>query len=618
MKSTNSTFLIGLFMTMALSLSAQTDVYVSDNSSTFIYVDGDGFTDQSTDVDHAPLFITNGINLAGTNSFIYLRNGAQLLQSANVQNQGLGQLSIYQTGDANQWTYNFWGSPVGNTTANNSANRNFIANNNFYDVTGLLTSNLATFTSGYDGSSSPLVISNRWLYTFSPGQNYSDWDYVGETGTVTPGYGFTMKGVSGTTNQLYDFRGKPNTGTIAVDVLGPVGGEPQFTLAGNPYPSAIDMVDFFHDATANNGSVFNQILFWDDDFSGSHYVEDYIGGYGIYTISASGVVSYVAAPRNTYDTGGNITGGTGSSPNNTPGVNAPGRYLPVGQGFMIEGTADGTVEFRNSFRSYWKTSSGDSVFFEAEETDTRTTSNDSEEQTTYQGNEIPEEWMRIRILVDIEHTNGLFTRELLVNFTDEATDAIDFGLEAAHSDLKPSDGHFVVDDEAIAILAVPFTTDRKIPLTVLTAQQQVLGIRTYGLQNFPEEIPIYLHDKYENTYTDMKIQGFSVPIEAGTFSDRFEIVFESEDTLSEEVIITEDFSIFQNNNTSQLTILNPNSVSVSHFSLFDVAGKRVIDLPLDLQSKYYFSTKNLSDGVYIAQVSVEDATAITKKVIIKN
>lgn len=614
------------FLTITLLISflsfCQTDLYVSNNANISIFVDGDGFADQSTNANSAALFVTNRINLAGLNARIYLRDGAQLLQDGTIQNRGRGQLSVYQTGTANNYTYNYWGVPVGNTAANNNNNRPFIPDagstnglfGNIYDVTGLTTSDPALYTTSLDGSTAPLTISNDWLYTFSPGEVYADWDYIGETGSVTPGYGFVMKGTAGSgSSQLYDFRGKPNTGNMNVAVIAPVAGNPQFTLAGNPYPSSIDMVDFFHDTGANNGAFMTQLLFWEQLSSGSHNLNSYVGGYAIYTINTSGVVSYTPAPWNTYDSSGNIVGGLGTSPNNNPGVNAPGRYLPVGQGFMIEGTNTGNIEFRNSFRRFWKESSGNIHFFEPNNETIATRNSD----TDFDGNAIPDDWMRIRILVDIVDSAGLYTRELLVNFTNEATDAFDYGIEAKNSDLKPSDGHFVTEGEPMAIYAVPFEIDRKLPLTVTTAQTQHIGIRTYGLQNFPEDVPIYVHDKMQNTYTNLKAQTFSTPLEAGTHADRFEIVFEMEDTLSEEEIISADFTIFQNNNTSKLTVLNPNSENVTHISLFDTAGKRILDQSLDIQTAYYFSTKNMSDGVYIAKVLVNNTTPITKKVIIK-
>ena len=284
---TYSSCILLLFFLISYSSLAQIDLHVSSNANTYIFVDGDGFADQSAGATNAALFVTDGINLAGANSFIYLRDGAQLLQSnESAFNSGLGQLSVYQWGTVDEYQYNYWGSPVGNTTANNTANRNFIPNNNIYDlVAAPITSNIAGFTTGYEGTSAPLVISERWIWSFSPGEVYADWDFVGDgsganggSGIVTPGYGFTMKGTDAAgPSQLYDFRGKPNTGQMNVNVLAPVAGNPQWTLAGNPYASAIDMVDFFHDATANNGAVMSQILFWEHNSTGSHFLEDYVG-----------------------------------------------------------------------------------------------------------------------------------------------------------------------------------------------------------------------------------------------------------------------------------------------------------------------------------------------------
>ena len=64
-----------------------------------------------------------------------------------------------------------------------------------------------------------------------------------------------MKGTSGSGNaQRYDFRGKPNNGTIAVSVL-----NNKITLVRNPYPSAIDALAYIHDT--ENASVISGALF---------------------------------------------------------------------------------------------------------------------------------------------------------------------------------------------------------------------------------------------------------------------------------------------------------------------------------------------------------------------
>src|SRR5690606_17437444 len=109
-------YLYTLILLITYSISfAQTDLYVSNNS--YIYVDGTAFT---SGPNVAPLFVNSRIQLAGVNSYIYLRNEAQLLQSNSIGNEGVGKLSVYQTGTSNTYMYNYWCSPVGNTDGSNT------------------------------------------------------------------------------------------------------------------------------------------------------------------------------------------------------------------------------------------------------------------------------------------------------------------------------------------------------------------------------------------------------------------------------------------------------------------------------------------------------------------
>ena len=66
------------------------------------------------------VFVNDDINLGETNSKFYLRNEAQLIQGTGTTgNSGIGELSVYQTGNSNQWSYNYWCSPVGNNSVTN-------------------------------------------------------------------------------------------------------------------------------------------------------------------------------------------------------------------------------------------------------------------------------------------------------------------------------------------------------------------------------------------------------------------------------------------------------------------------------------------------------------------
>ncbi len=138
----------------------------------------------------------------------------------------------------------------------------------------LLVINL--FTTGYNRNASPLTISDRWLWTYQTSDQYLDWVYVGSTGNIGPGLGFTIKGngIGLKASQVYDFRGKPNNGTIENDVANGLN-----TLIGNPYPSAMDSALFIHDRCTQASTTENLLYREQDGSVGSYTLQDYIGGY---------------------------------------------------------------------------------------------------------------------------------------------------------------------------------------------------------------------------------------------------------------------------------------------------------------------------------------------------
>lgn len=123
-----------------------------------------------------------------TPSGIYLRKGSQMLQGeiSKNENSGSGSLSVFQTGSSNAYDYNYWALPV-HLNMNNPDLKDFI-----YEPIDRTESRNVRLVSSLEGSSDPLSISKRWIYTFS-GNDYSDWHYQGDHLELLPGEGFTMK-----------------------------------------------------------------------------------------------------------------------------------------------------------------------------------------------------------------------------------------------------------------------------------------------------------------------------------------------------------------------------------------------------------------------------------------
>lgn len=596
-------------------LFAQPDLYISDNANVYVYVDGAAFTSGT----NAPLYVTNGINLVGDGN-LYLRNEAQLIQNnPTANNSGTGRLSVYQTGTSNTYMYNYWCSPVGQNTVA-AGNTDFMPSNNFYyEDTGPITSSLFGYTTGYDGTTTE--ISEYWLYRFTgitPAPNeYQDWIGLGggsipvggnRNGTLEPGYGFTMKG-NPSNAQQYDFRGRPNNGTIYTTL-----NAERETLVGNPYPSAIDAVAYLHD-TNNSGIIDSATLsFWEQNPTGStsHVLVNYRGGYSTYTINSDGSLeTFTGATFDSYNADGtlNTTGGTSTSGKTVR------RYIPIGQGFMVKGNVSGgTLRTTNAMRVFQKESDGNSEFF-------RTTSGSSnfDESASYTEDGlfiVPADYKRFRVNLDFNET---YTRQLLLNFHHTATPGEDYGLETLSPEALESDAFWPQGSKAYNAQAFTFNIDLRIPMVINVSQDQPFRFRIFDIQNFDEDQPIFIHDIQNGVYVNLRENNYEINLPQGTYTDRFEITFTADALNIDQVVTIDDLNIYQNNQLAQLNIANPKLLDVKQVRLYEVSGKQIFnERNLSKEANYSFSTKNLSQGVYIAHVSFADNQVVSKKIIVSN
>ena len=647
-------------------LSAQ--VYVGDS---FIYSKGTN------------LYAKGKIDLS-TNGKIYLRGEAQLIQGDDTPNEGTGVLSVFQEGNANNYTYNYWSAPVGQTTA--TGNQGFLNSQIFFpriqddftatgfvsgaifsDLRGDFVTNAETAqilaTGIRDGltdvqsstagtADEKLRIAGRWLYAYNNGGGaYSGWLAANSpTFNIRPGYGFSMKGVTGSGpnivngSQRYDFRGRPNNGNIAVDV-----NTDDFSLVGNPYPSALDLKQFLIDANysrpsivgagneLSNAVIDNQILFWEQN-STSHQLTDYQGGYGTYVpgavdesdLDANG--NYIGTVNGMYtppvytrfDSNGNITVQV------NPGLPAPiglsdrRRYAPIGQGFMISRTensatatpgeavfaagTNGALTFSNNQRTFFKEDGGLS-FFKSAPSNSNT--------NPINGNAI---FIRPKLKLNIK-INDEYVRQLLLAFGDDSTDNLDWGLEGKiDANRQFTDVYMPQFGSEYVIKTVPFAVTKTVDLGLdVSANNTTFEFHVGEFENFDTQ-NVLIHDKYNNTYHDVKNGFFTTILNAGTVNDRFEIVFEEPTTLSNGSVSTEDqFDVIQNNNRQVLTVFNPNGLEVSNITLFDLAGKQILSSTEGTSNNAYsFETGNFSSGIYIVRILTADQQEAAVKVSINN
>lgn len=584
------------------------------------------------------LYIEGPINLIKntgspvTEASIYLREEAQLIQGSNgtSQNKGNGLLSVFQEGTSNAYDYNYWSSPVGNESTGNG----------LFGITMLSSPQTKTrsipaeITTALDGTANPLMISSRWIYTFS-GHGYSNWRHVGGKTEMPAGVGFSMKGVNGkdhtTVNgrhnnpgdaQRYDFRGKPNSGDIMVKI-----NPGDHFLIGNPYPSALDLSRFLLE-NSGSGTIFpsctsaitrkNAITgiayFWDSKENGvSHYLHDYYGGYGAFSPvdpCTSGIYERPVFRSVKED--------EASSAASTHGQHYDRRYLPVAQGFMVEGVANAELEFSNSHRIFRK---------EGNFSDFKKPASTGESTKTSEGAAeliiIP----KLRLQVTI---NDQYIRQLTLAFWPSSTAGTDRGMDASAYDLETTDVGWNQNEDSYVIDVRPLNTTEEIPLYLqVGGTGATMQFRLHNSENFTLN-DAFILDTETGVYFPIIDNTFQLSLEPGIYHNRFRFSLQDNSPVAVEEAPAEEPSIepenpvrevvvYQNNKESQLQVMNPSPVAVSSISLYDLTGKLVLSQKdFGNNDIISLSTGNLANSIYLVKVLKKDGTVISKRVTVRN
>ena len=560
---------------------------------------------QSLTITHY-LKLNGAINLSGESQLVQTdkddSNTKQTIVSI-LDSTSTGFIERSQQGTASGFNYNYWSSPV--VSQGNANNSTYTVASVMMDGSaGTNYGNPLSFNDWYEyadyayGNDAPRRISNYWLYKFRGTSNvYSEWERVGSTGTLLAGEGYTMKGTSGSAaiphRQNYIFKGKPNNGTINLDI-----GLDQNYLLGNPYPSAISIKDFILDnlnknivtGATNTKNIFNGAVYFWDHFSGkTHILAEYIGGYA--TANILGATPAVATDERI-----NATGGFGKT---------PGYYIPVAQGFFINtvlhpefsdiiNVDGGDVIFKNSQRVYVKeTAPKDSQFLQPE--------NPAKENK--------QAHTQAKIRLDFRSPTG-YNRQILVGSDPNTTNGFDLGYDAPLNDNNLEDMFWLINNIEFVIQGVPnFGIDQVLPLGIKINETGEFSIKINKTENVAEDVNIYLNDLQDSTYFDLRKSDYSMNLDQGNYYERFQIVFQKEKvsteepdpdeeteeeeeqeqgsdsgsgeeeeqgtdgTAGEEEILDKQIKVFYIGNNREIVIVNPSKFEIERVIIYDMLGQ---------------------------------------------
>jgi hypothetical protein len=560
--------------------------YISGSSNKVVF---ENLTLNMTDVsskevvvaDNMELVVEKSVTLTAGN--LRLTNKAQLIQKhtgldAN-SNLGGGKLLRDQQGEGNKFRYNDWSSPV--YTANDGNNYTTVLAA-LRDGTNPASPGTITYTSGYNGTTSPLTLSTYWMYKYAnlPDNSYSSWQYIGNTGAIYTGEGFLMKGTGSLSDQNYVFEGKPNDGDINLTIA--AGND---YLVGNPYPSAIDANQFIADNPDTNGSLY----FWEHYGGNTHNLADYQAGYATYSLGG-GVLATAHPSVSSLGTATKI----------------PERYIPVSQGFFVYSSAGGTIHFKNSQRFFVKEASGTSVFMKTPKGKGAKTTKTKELELDTRP--------KFRIGFDAPQIDH---RQLLLTIDENTTDEFDWGYDAEIYEIFGEDMYWTIGNKKYVIQATnTISKDKEIPLGIQLSESGKISIKIDTLENVEDNIKLYIKDKLTGETYDITNQPFETNLEAGNYLDRFVLVFQPGFKTLQEVTLNEGINIFMNNITSELNIEKIADINIKSITLYNYLGQTINSWKSDINKRFVYLPIEASTGAYIVQLNTLNGT-IDKKIIIK-
>ncbi|WP_284651350.1 LamG-like jellyroll fold domain-containing protein [Flavobacterium terrisoli] len=517
---------------------------------------------------------------------------SQLLQTAgsDLDETSSGSIERDQQGQSNIYNYNYWSSPVSSINSSQN-NASFTVAEVMKDGTTSTPQDI-TWSPGIDGSpTSPITLASYWVFNFQElGGGVANWGAVGESGSLLPGQGFTLKGSGAATpKQNYTFVGKPNNGNITSTVS-----PNNLNLAGNPYPSSIDANLFIDD---NASSIVGTLYFWEHfSTNNTHNTAQYQGGYATYTKTGG------TAPVS--------VSGLGSS------SRVPKRYIPVGQGFFVTGSATaGTITFRNNQRVFVKEDHARSnqLF--------RSTSNPAVADSDASGDDNPVDEQFIKLHLGFDSADN-YHRQILLGFMNQyATSGYDNGYDGMSIEMLTNDMYFLNNETRWNIQGDGFfNTSNIYPLGIKNATAGIVKFGIDSSENLDESQDVFIYDNVTNEYHNIRTENFEIELPAGTYDSRFSLRFLNTNALgTNQNELQNNITVIHSQSNEMITIHNESlEVNVKSVSIYNLIGQNVTQWKLENQnqSNLQLPVNDLDSGAYIVKVNT-DKGSTSKKIIIK-
>ncbi len=345
------------------------------------------------------------------------------------------------------------------------------------------------------------------------------------------------------------FTGVPKNGTIPFTMSN---AGTSFNAIGNPYPSAISLDSFI---TNNSNAIEGTLWFW------RKFNED------------NNLVSY-----STCTTVGCTTN------NNATYIDSD--FISVGQGFIVKAkVGQSNLNFTNAMRS----SGNVNQFFK------------------YTASTVDRYWLKMT------STANKSTGQNLIAYIPTATNNYDNGLDGLYLNESSVAFYSKAASQEVVINARPsFDITDIIPLHY---KSNVADTYTFSLNQkegiFEETQAVFLRDNYNNIVQNLTLGNYTFSSVAGTFSDRFDIIYQNLLSNNNPTLDAKKIIIY---NKDQTTFINSGQITMDSIKIFDLQGRLLFSKSSINDTKTSLNL-NFNNQVVLFHVTSQDGDTIIKKVI---
>ena len=421
-------------------------------------------------------------------------------------------------------------------------------------------------------SFSPQTLTNRF-YTYNENTNLYTTDDMYSSGTPAlsasssfkVGRGYLIRSPNNWVSSpsaaaawTGTFTGVPNNGDIAV-AINYSGENKGYNAVGNPYPSPISIASFLTD---NSDVIDSTLWFWrkTNGAGGSAYIT-----YSGTTFSSGPSDSLVALP------------------------DQPADVIQPGQGFFVKATSSGSLQFNNLQRV-----GNNGSFFR------------NNSQTTAEGE--GRLWLNLK-------SNAIVVGNMALGYKEGATNYLDLLYDGEYLNDSSLALTFSLPGKELSVQhrAAPFVDTDVVPLSFKTDVAGTFSIDFNGTDGVLDSQDIYLEDLLLGQSVAIKTTPYTFASAAGTFSDRFRIVYINNALGTDVPVFNANQVVIYKNEINDFFI-NSGNVIMSNIKVYDVRG-RLLQEYKNVNDSQTTINVGLVNQVLLVQITSEDGVMVTKKVI---